>query len=177
MVAGRFLFLLKLSYSAGERRLLTIYVLQRLLDFVVKGLFSRKFIAFIIILIHFQPLTFTDILPPIDPVSIKKTYYYKGQNQSKCWYTSQGPSRAFKRQTLSNLTCSKYIYRSKWVNRFWLVKALSGIVQGGQNDSKNLYSAFQLKCLNSRRVKTLLTPSLRRPFKPAIFFDRRPDSV
>ena len=33
--------------------------------------------------------------------------------------------------------CSKYTYRSKWVNRFWLVKALSGIVQDGQNDSKN----------------------------------------
>ena len=28
------------------------------------------------------------------------------------------------------------IYRSKWVNRFWLVKALSCIVEGGQNDSK-----------------------------------------
>ena len=44
---------------------------------------------------------------------------------------------ALKSWTLSNLTCSKYIYRSKWVNRFWLVKALSCIVEGGQNDSKN----------------------------------------
>ena len=34
-------------------------------------------------------------------------------------------------------TCSKYLYRSKWVDRFWLVKALSGIVEGGQNDSQN----------------------------------------
>ena len=32
----------------------------------------------------------------------------------------------------SNLTCSKYIYRSKLVNRFWLVKALSCVVDGGQ---------------------------------------------
>ena len=30
-----------------------------------------------------------------------------------------------------------YIYRSEWVNRFWLVKALSSIIQGGQNDVKN----------------------------------------
>ena len=42
-----------------------------------------------------------------------------------------------KSRTLSILTCSKYIYRSKCVNRFGLVKALSGIVQGVQNDSKN----------------------------------------
>ena len=48
----------------------------------------------------------------------------------------QGLPSALKSQTLSNLTCSKYIYRSKWVNRFWLVKALSGIVEGGQNDSQ-----------------------------------------
>ena len=34
-------------------------------------------------------------------------------------------------------TCSKNIYRSKWVDRFWLVKALSCIVEGGQNNSKN----------------------------------------
>ena len=39
------------------------------------------------------------------------SYYYKGQNQSKCWYTSQSLSIALKSQTLSNLTCSKYIYR------------------------------------------------------------------
>ena len=44
-------------------------------------------------------------------------------------------------QTLSNLTCTKYIYRLKWVDNFWLVKALSNIVQNGQNDSKN-----QSKC-------------------------------
>ena len=32
---------------------------------------------------------------------------------------------------LSNLMCStKYIYRSKWVDHFWLVKALSCIVHG-----------------------------------------------
>ena len=30
-------------------------------------------------------------------------------------------SSALKSQTLSNLTCSKYIYRSKWVDHFWLV--------------------------------------------------------
>ena len=30
----------------------------------------------------------------------------------------------------------KYIYRLKWVDRFWLVKAFSSIVQGGQKDSK-----------------------------------------
>ena len=42
-----------------------------------------------------------------------------------------------KGRTLSNLTSSKYNYRSKWVDRLWLVKALSGIVEGGQNDSKN----------------------------------------
>ena len=46
-------------------------------------------------------------------------------------------SSALKGQTLQNLMCSKYIYRSKWVNRFWLVKALSCIVEGGHNDSKN----------------------------------------
>ena len=91
-------------------------------------------------------------------------------------YTSQGLSIAFKSQTLSNLTCSTYIYRSKWVDRFWLVKALSGIVQGGQNYSKkqskcpcvhilvnskkrqltgfDLYSNFWLKCSNSTRVNT-----------------------
>ena len=40
----------------------------------------------------------------------------------------------FKRWTQSKL---KYIYRSKWVDRFWLVKALSCIVEDGQNDSKN----------------------------------------
>ena len=40
-------------------------------------------------------------------------------------------------RTLSNLTCSKYIYRLKLVDHFWLVKALSCIVKGGQNDSKN----------------------------------------
>ena len=43
----------------------------------------------------------------------------------------------FKSQTLSNLMCSKYIYRSKWVDHFWWVKALSCIIEGGQNDSKN----------------------------------------
>ena len=32
--------------------------------------------------------------------------------------------------------CSKYIYVAKWVDRFWLVKALSDVVQGGHNDSK-----------------------------------------
>ena len=30
-----------------------------------------------------------------------------------------------------------YIYRSKWVDCFWLVKALSGILRDGQNYSKN----------------------------------------
>ena len=60
---------------------------------------------------------------------------------SKCWYTSQGLSSALKSQTLPNLTRSKYIYRSKLADCFWLVKALSGIVQDGQNDSKN-----QSKC-------------------------------
>ena len=40
-------------------------------------------------------------------------------------------------QTLSNLTCSKYIYMSISVGHFWLVKALSCIVEGGQNDSEN----------------------------------------
>ena len=64
------------------------------------------------------------------------SYYHKGQNQSKFWYTSQGLAIAFKSQTLSNLTCSTYIYRSKWVDHFWLVKALSAIVQGGQNYNK-----------------------------------------
>ena len=34
-------------------------------------------------------------------------------------------SSALKSRTLSNFTCSKYIYRSKWVGHFWLVKALS----------------------------------------------------
>ena len=38
--------------------------------------------------------------------------------------------------TLSNFMCSKYLYMSKWVDRFWLVKALSCIVHGGQNNSK-----------------------------------------
>ena len=33
--------------------------------------------------------------------------------------------------------CSKYIYRSEWVHRFWLVKPLSCIVEGGQKYSKN----------------------------------------
>ena len=102
---------------------------------------------------------------------------YKGQNQSKCWWSSQGLSRALESQTLPNLACSKYIYRSKWVNRFWLVKALSGIVQDGQNESKktvkngpcvhiwdniqnrqltgfDLDSNFQLKCPNIRRVNS-----------------------
>ena len=91
--------------------------------------------------------------------------------------TSQGLSSALKTWTLSNLTCSKYIYRSKWVNCFCLVKALSCIVQGCQNDSKkavknapvytfgstvknrqltgfDLYSNFHLKCSNSRKVLT-----------------------
>ena len=88
--------------------------------------------------------------------------------------TSQGLSSALKRQRLSNLTRSKSIYRSKWVDCFWPVKALSGIVQDGQNDSKkqskcpcvhiwvnskkrqltgfDLYSNFWQKCSNSRRV-------------------------
>ena len=42
-----------------------------------------------------------------------------------------------KSQTLSNLMCSEYICRSKWVGRFWLVKTLSCIVEGGQNDGQN----------------------------------------
>ena len=79
-------------------------------------------------------LALTMSLPFVD---FKPSYYCKGQNQSKYWYTSQGLSRALKSQILPNLTCSKYIYRSKWVDRFWLVKAFSGVVQGGQNDSKN----------------------------------------
>ena len=40
-------------------------------------------------------------------------------------------------RTLSNLMCSHYIYGSKWVDSFWLVKALCCIVEGGQNDSHN----------------------------------------
>ena len=48
-----------------------------------------------------------------------------------------GISSTLKSRTLSNLMCSKYIYRSKWVNRFWLEKALSCRVEGGQNDSQN----------------------------------------
>ena len=32
---------------------------------------------------------------------------------------------------------SKYIYRWKWVDRLWLVKALSGNVEVGQNDCQN----------------------------------------
>ena len=42
-----------------------------------------------------------------------------------------------KAERCQTLTCSKYIYMSKWVDRFWLVKALSCIVEGGQNDSQN----------------------------------------
>ena len=49
-----------------------------------------------------------------------------------------------KSQTLSNLTCSKYIYRSKWVDCFLLAKALSGIVQDGQNDSRNVHVCAHL---------------------------------
>ena len=44
--------------------------------------------------------------------------------------TCQCISRALKSQTLSNLMCSKYIDRSTWVERLWLVKALSCIVEG-----------------------------------------------
>ena len=51
-------------------------------------------------------------------------------------YTHHG-IHALESRTLSNLTCSRYIYRLKWVDRFWLVKALSCVVAGGQNDSKN----------------------------------------
>ena len=63
------------------------------------------------------------------------SYYYKGHNQSKCWYTCtcQRISSALKSHTL---TRSKYIYRSKWINCFWLVKSLSGITEGGKNYSK-----------------------------------------
>ena len=46
-------------------------------------------------------------------------------------YTCQGITSALKSRTLSNLTWSKYI-QVKLVD-----KALSCIVQGGQNDSKN----------------------------------------
>ena len=42
-----------------------------------------------------------------------------------------------KSPTLSNLTRSKYIYRSKWVDHFWLVLFLSCIAECGQSDSKN----------------------------------------
>ena len=59
-----------------------------------------------------------------------------------------------KSRTLSNLTCSKYIYRAQWVNRFWLVKTLSGIVEGGQNDSKN-QSKMILIWANSQNVSQL----------------------
>ena len=75
----------------------------------------------------------------------------KGQNQSKCRYTCLGISS----RTLSNFTCSKYIYRSKWVGHFWLVKALSCIVEGGQNDK----SKWQVKnapvCTFGSTVKTV----------------------
>ena len=73
-------------------------------------------------------------IPMINPPPTATT---RVQNYSKCWETCQGISSALKSQTLPNLTCSKYIYRSKWTDLFWLVKALSGIVQGGQNDNKN----------------------------------------
>ena len=55
---------------------------------------------------------------------------------SKCWYTCQGISSALtcKSQTLK----PKYIYRFKWVDHFWQVKASSCIVEGSQNDSKKL---------------------------------------
>ena len=39
-------------------------------------------------------------------------------------YCPRGISSALKSQTLSNLTYSKYIYRLKWVDRFWLVKSI-----------------------------------------------------
>ena len=55
---------------------------------------------------------------------LKLFYECNVQNQSKCWYTCQG------------ISCSKYIYRSKWVDQFWLVKVLSCIIEGGQNDSQ-----------------------------------------
>ena len=116
------------------------------------------------------------------------------QHQSKCWYTCQGISSALNPPVTARVKISQnvdilakvylvhlkvehcqtlvYMHRSKWVNRFWLVKALSGIVQGGQNDSKNqskmppcahlhkqskhadfdLYSYLPLKCNYSRRV-------------------------
>ena len=45
--------------------------------------------------------------------------------------------------TMSNLTCSKYIYRSKWVNRFWLVKALSCVVDDGKNYHVNSWFKSQ----------------------------------
>ena len=58
-------------------------------------------------------------------------------NRSTFWYACQGISSALKNRSLLNLTCSKYIYGSKWVDRFWPVKASSFIVEGGQNDSQN----------------------------------------
>ena len=49
------------------------------------------------------------------------------------------------RQTLLNLMRGvSAIYRSKWVARFWLVKALSYIVEGGQNDWFNSKKNSQL---------------------------------
>ena len=61
------------------------------------------------------------------------------QNQSKCWYTSPGISSALKKskhcQTLR--VVSTFAGQNESTG-FWLVKALSGIVEGGQNDSKNL---------------------------------------
>ena len=86
-------------------------------------------------------------------------------------YTSWGQSSALKSQTMSNLTCNKYIYRSKWVDCFCLVlfRMVKMTVKSSQkcpwvhvwvNSKKrqltdfDLYSNFQLKCLNSRKVKT-----------------------
>ena len=79
----------------------------------------------------------------------------KGQNQSKFWYTVVHVSSALKSRTLSNLACSKYIYMLKWVDRFWLVKALSGIVQGGQNDSKKKTVKNAPVCTFVSTVKTV----------------------
>ena len=55
-----------------------------------------------------------------------------GQNHSKCRYTCT--CRGISSQTVHVVST---FYRSKWVDCFWLVKALSCLVEGRQNDSKN----------------------------------------
>ena len=103
--------------------------------------------------------------------NLKTFYHCNGQNQSKCCYTCtymytctcQGISSALKSRTLSNLMCIKYIYRSKWVDRFGLIKALSRIVEGGQNDSQ------MPVCTDGPTVKNRFWPLILTSYLPQKF--------